>query len=243
MGWKPISLHFKQVYTGAYRYLDRCGEFMLAAEDKLRLMPEEAKPSGCKMVHPENGIVVTLDTIELSVAQEFHSDGGSMFVEICQSLAGMVEEFFTPRNVESNGFASKTHWAQSSSDQAMAASLKLPKGIAVDLAREVEMPARQENINCRFASGSMELRVEVKPMTFQSFSYQRFTPPHRSTPTQLQRMERLNRKADRMDTTLGHGLMMELDLIEYEPPPAPLSHHFEQLLKKESSLQKRFILS
>lgn len=111
MGWKPFSLHFKQVYDGGYRYLDRCGELMLAAEDQLLLMPEDVSPSGCKMTLPETGISVTVGTSELAVAQEFAKDDGGEFLDLCEALERLVLEMFTPRHVESNGFASKSYWS------------------------------------------------------------------------------------------------------------------------------------
>lgn len=39
MSWQTLSLHFKQQYDGAFRYLDRCGEFMLAAVDEMNFLP------------------------------------------------------------------------------------------------------------------------------------------------------------------------------------------------------------
>jgi hypothetical protein len=53
MPWKTLSLHFKQTYDGGYRYLDKCGEFMLAAAEALNVIPGDIKPSGAKMEIPE----------------------------------------------------------------------------------------------------------------------------------------------------------------------------------------------
>lgn len=142
MSWKPFSLHFKQVYDGGHRYLDRCGQLMLLVEERLRLMPEDVNPSGCKMMLPESGISVALGSSELTVMQEFYTDEGKEFIRLCQVMADLVHELFEPRHVESNGFASKTHWAFGSSDAALAASLKMGKGLPADLARDVDMPAR-----------------------------------------------------------------------------------------------------
>jgi hypothetical protein len=50
MSWESFSLHFKQVFDGGYKYLDSCGSLMLLAEERLGLMTEDVKPSGCKMI-------------------------------------------------------------------------------------------------------------------------------------------------------------------------------------------------
>jgi hypothetical protein len=239
MNWEPFSLHFKQIYDGGHRYLDRCGELMVAAEEKLNLMPDEAKPTGCKMSLPESGFTVVLDPVELAVTQEFCRDDGVEFIGLCQSMADLVREIFQPRHVESNGFASKAYCPFATSERAMAASLHLGNGLAADLSRVVDMPASQGNFDCHFEAGSLDLHVQVHPVTFQSMTVQRYTPAPRATATQRRRLERLNQKADRLNTSLQHGIMMEIDLIEFNPPAQPLAKHFELLRQKEKALQSR----
>ncbi len=243
MTWEPFSLHFKQVYDGGYRYLDRCGQLMLLAEQRLRLMPEDAKPSGMKMSIPESGIVVAMNPTELIVTQEFYTDSGEEFIELCQKLVEMVQDVFAPNGVASNGILSKTCFATTSNESAQKASLRLEKGLAVELAKDVEMPARQESIDCHFGAGSMDLHVQINPVTFSRLTMQRFNPPPLATSTQTERLKRLNQRADRMNTSLSHGMMMELDLIEFDPPPDSLRKHFDLLLKKQSTLQARFKLA
>ncbi|MEI6809917.1 MAG: hypothetical protein WCN95_14460 [bacterium] len=131
----------------------------------------------------------------------------------------------------------------SSSDSALATSLKLGKGLAAELARDVDMPARQESIDCHFAAGSMDLNFQIHPVTFQSLTVQKFTPPPLATAAQRRRFARLNRKAEHMDTSLRQGIMMELDLLEFDPPTGSLEKHFEQLRNKEQILQARFRIS
>ena len=240
MSWEPFSLHFKQVFDGGYKYLDNCGRLMLLAEEHLCLMPEDVKPSGCKMTLPESGIAVVLDSSELAITQELHKDNGAEFINVCQVMEQLVREVFEPRHVESNGFASKMYWALGSSDAVLAASLKFGKGLPADVARDVEMPARQESVDCHFAAGSFDLHLQIHPVTFQSLTFQKFNPPPLATAAHRRRLDRLNQKAERMNTTLRQGIMMDIDLIEFDPPMAPLAKHFEQLKKKELILQGRF---
>jgi hypothetical protein len=239
MNWQPFSLHFKQSYDGGHRYLDRCGEFMVIAEETLNLMPDDAKPTGCKMSLPESGLAVVLDSAELAVTQEFYRDDGVEFLDLCQSLADLVREMFRPRHVESNGFASKAYCAFPTPEGAMAASLQIGSVLPADLSRVVDMPARQGNIDYYFEAGSLDLHLQIHPVTFQSMTVQRFTPPPKSTERQKRRYERLNKKADRLDSSLRHGLVMELDLIEFNPPNDPLARHFALLRQKGEALESR----
>jgi hypothetical protein len=243
MNWEPFSLHFKQVYDGGYRYLDHCGELMVVAEEKLNLLSDEVNPTGCKMSLPESGIGVVLGTTELTVTQEFYRDDGAEFVELCQSMADLVWNSFRPRHVESNGFASKAYCPFTTSEGAMAASLRLSNEEPVDLSRVVDMPARQRNIDSYFEAGSLDLHLQIHPVTFQSMTVQRHTAPPKATEAQKRRIERLNKKADRLNTSLRHGIMMELDLIEANPPTVPLVAHYELLRQKEEALQLRMVVS
>ena len=61
MTWQTFSLHFKQTYEGGYRYLDRCGEFMIEAVERLDFIPGDIKPTGAKLEIPEKGIVANVD--------------------------------------------------------------------------------------------------------------------------------------------------------------------------------------
>ena len=240
MSWEPFSLHFKQAYDGGYRYLDRCGQLMLRAEEVLHLMPEDANPNGCKMALPESGITVGLGPSELAVTQEFASDCGAKFIDVCEVMSKLALELFEPRSVESNGLASKTYWGTGSSDAALAASLQMVGVGPAELAGVVDMPARQGRVDCHFAAGSMDLHFQVYPVTFQSLTVQRFTAPPLATAAHRRRVERLNQRADRIDPSLRQGIMMELDLIEFEPPAGPLVKLFEELQRKERGLQERF---
>ncbi len=242
MTWQPFSLHFKQIYAGGARYLDRCGELMVAAEEKLDLMPDEAKPIGCKMSLPEESLNVILDSVALAVVQEFHKDDGALFINVCQALADLVQELFRPRNVESNGFASKDVWAFSTAAKAAEATLRLGDELPTSLSRVVEMPASEGSFNYHFQAGSMDLNTKIHPATLETVTLQRHTSPPRATASQRRRAERLNRRSDRTDTSVQHVVMMELDLIEFDPPMAPLAKHYDLLRQKGKALQTRVLL-
>src|SRR5438128_5857217 len=71
LNWQTLNLHFKQTLEGGFRYLDRCGEFILEAVERLNFVIGETKPSGAKLEITEFGLKATVVTNELFTAQEF----------------------------------------------------------------------------------------------------------------------------------------------------------------------------
>ncbi len=72
---KQVQQIFEVRYERGYRYLDRCGETMLALEESLEQltgalwMPAEAKPTGARLVCPDLDTVIAFDTTRLVVDQ------------------------------------------------------------------------------------------------------------------------------------------------------------------------------
>jgi len=97
---------------GAFRYLDRCGEFMLAAVEQMNFLPGDAKPTGAKLEIPELGLTAAVDTLELVAAQEMPGSDDEFFLKTCVGLAALVNEHFQPTSIIRNGFACKSYWNQ-----------------------------------------------------------------------------------------------------------------------------------
>lgn len=240
MAWETFSLHFKQIFDGGYRYLDRCGEFMLAAESAFGLLSEDPTPSNAKMSIPELGISVLVSTRELAVSQEFSNKDDRQFLSLCKGLSSLYSETFTPRAVESNGFASKSMWGFNTADQAAASSLKMGDEFHGEMAVLLEMPAKQKHLDFNFSAGSCDLHVLIHPVTFQNINLQKQNAAPRLTASQRTRIERQNKKMGRVNFNLSHAIMLEVDLIELEPPVDSLDKHFSDLEKKERLLRERF---
>src|SRR5437667_9151655 len=100
--WQPFSFHFKQIYDEGYRYLDKCGEFMIEAINKLDFIPGEVQVIGAKLEKPELGIKASVDSNELTLVQEQPTDGKEFFVA-CEDLSRLANELFQPKRVWSNG--------------------------------------------------------------------------------------------------------------------------------------------
>ncbi len=196
MRWKILSFHFLQTYAGGYRYLDKCGEFMLAAEERLGFLMTDAKPSGAKMEIPESGVHATCDSTSLSLMMELPLDRGDEFLRLCQDVTALVAAHFDPKSVLRNGFLCKMYAPFANGKETYAASLKLGGDFHIELGKAVGFVPETKNIDCFFVSGSKMLHVLVQPVTFERANLTRRNVEPRATRLQQERVDRQNKFAD-----------------------------------------------
>jgi hypothetical protein len=243
MNWQTLSFHFRQTYDGGYRYLDRCGEFMLDAVSKLDFVPGEAKPIGAKLEIPEKGVYASCDIESLNVSLEVPEGGPEYFVELCTSLAELVETHFKPTGIVRNGFAWKSFWAFSKSEEMLAASLKFNSDYCKEVGKVVGMLRNQQRLDYRFVSGSKDLHVVFEPTTFERVNVTKQSAGFRATKSAKSLIDRRNEFAERVSGFMTHALVLEVDLMEDEPPKdAKLDKHFEELQKMSNQLREFFNL-
>jgi hypothetical protein len=242
MSWECLSLHFKQTYEGGYRYLDRCGELMMQAVDRFDFLPGEIKVTGAKLEIPERTVTATVDCHELTISQEFPDDNGDDFIKLAEGLALLAGEHLQPTRVVTSGLAAKLYWPLKSAEAAAKASLSLGDHYQEDLGKLIGMVASRKNLDLNFSSGSLDFHVLVRPVTFEKVSVQRYNPSFGASREQRVRIERLNRKADRIDLKSAHAIMMELDLLESDPPVGALANHFDALKKHEATLIRAMVI-
>ncbi len=240
MSWQTLSLHFKQEYDGAFRYLDRCGEFMLAAVDKLDFLPGEIKPSGAKLEIPERGLTATVDTLELVIAQEMPGADHESFLKSCEDLSELVNEHFQPKRRIRNGFACKSYWPIPNANTLLAVSLRFGGEVHNELGKQLGMVPEHKRLDFNFTSGSMDLHVLLQPVTFDKVSVSRQNPNLKATSVQKERIERRNKFAEKLDVHLSHALMLEVDLMEIDPPEHSLRRHFTELMRYTTLLRSQF---
>ena len=214
---------------------------MIRAIDEMGFMAGEIQVTGAKLEKPELGIKAAVDSDQLIVTQE-QPDSGKDFFEACDGLATIATSLFRPRRVWSNGFAYKAYWPFSSPEGALKASLSLGDKYHVELAKAFGMVASHKHLDYHFAAGSYEFNVNIQPVTFERVAIARFNPDFRASPERRKRIERLNKQAERIKTGVAHALMIDLDLIENDPPDSSLRKHFDQLLKAKSSADELFKL-
>jgi len=241
MSWQTLSLHFKQTYEGGYRYLDRCGEFMIAAHERLNCVPGEAKPSGGKMEIPERGVNITFGVADLGVSQELLTEDASYFVNLCRDLAALGNEIFQPKSILRNGFAWKSYWPFPNANDLLSASLKAGQDSQNELAKSVGMVSNHKKLDYFFSSGSKELHVVVQPVTFERVTIPKQNANYRANRVEKSRVDRFNQFAGKVSASLSHALALEVDLMENDPPAkASFEAQFDELRKHNEVLRKQF---
>jgi len=238
MLWSDLRFHFKQVFVGGYRYLDRCGEFMLAAEREFSCIPKDARPIGGQMEIPELGITIQVDARELAVSQEFPSADANDFFEITDGLAELSEKFFQPSGIHSNGYAKESFIPMTSVEASLKASLALGGDFHSELAKTVGMPAAFKTIDYNFVAGKSELHLTVVPVTFEQKSTISYAAGFRTSELQKEQIDRKNKKNSRRSIQVDHALMMTVDLLELDPPQNALKNHFQRVLAIDKALKE-----
>jgi len=102
------------------------------------------------------------------------------------------------------------------------------------------MVPAHKRLDFNFTSGSMDLHVLLHPVTFEKVSVNRYTPKFKASSVQKERVERLNKFADRFSVELRHALLLELDLMEVDPPQRSLDRHFGDLQRYTGTLRNQF---
>lgn len=244
MAWETLSLHFKQTYDGGFRYLDKCGEFMVAASEKMNFIAVEAKPTGAKLEIPEQGVNLNCDSNMLAIAQELPNDDGSYFLELCGKSVELALACFKPQSIIRNGFALKAYWSFPSIQAMFAASLKLGGAYQNDVAKVLGMVPDYKKLDFTFVSGSKEFHLLVQPVTFDAKRMSKQNVGSEANRIEKNRIDRRNKFAERISQTfnVSHALMLELDLMENEPAAnVSLEKHFVELKQKSDLLKKLFI--
>lgn len=237
MAWQPFSLHFRQIFDGGYRYLDKTGDFMVVAENEFEFVPTDIQVTGAKLEKPEDSIAITIDSKQIIMTQDFPGDQGKKFLETTILIVQLVEKFFAPVAIRSNGFASNIYWPLPTAEKTLAASVNIGGTFHLELGKTLGMVPIENEVNCLYQSGSKELRVHVHPVSIESAIVQRRTPGLRDSKQQKERIARMNQKAERLPGGLQQGMMMALDLQQKEPPPNDLEQHFAELLAQDSKLR------
>lgn len=237
MKWQTHSLRFRQVFLDGFRYLDRCGEFVLAAVDKFELLPAETKPTGASLSLPEEGLRATIDTIALEVVQEQPVDE-ALFLKIVLGLAALSQEKFGPLHVENSLFETKLFFAVRNAADVERYSLRVPGYDQHERAKAFGMNAAHQNIQTEFISGSKRLHIGVVPTTFEKINLQRINPLLASTASQIKRAKRVTAQADRVPKYDPYAIFLEVALSEMEPPLSSEESLYKLLLEKVETAKR-----
>jgi hypothetical protein len=232
MEWQTYTLHFRQLFSNGFRYLDRCGEFMIAAVETYDLMPGDAKPAGANLNLPEKGIRAEVDSVHLEVNHETPIDTET-FLKISVGLANLSQKHFGPFKIETNLFEIRMLVPMSTAAAAEEAMLTL--GSFPDepaLAKKLDMTLKTRQWHTIFESGSQRLRIAVHPIAFEAVRIHRYNPVLEATPSQARRAKRLSAGAERIPAYAPYAVFLDVNLTEKEPALSSEEKLFNMLMQK-----------
>lgn len=239
--WNLLSLHFRHQYERGYRYLDRCGEFMVAMEERFDFIYREALPTGAKMNQPDFGLTLDLDVNGLLMSQELPLDEGERFLEHVLGAAELAAEFVQPGAIFYAGFAAKHFHQCGTEDEALAASLGFHPAGAEALADKLGMTPKTQTVSYLLETGSYDLQVELLPISFNSVKREiARNPGYHATKSQRRRAERQNARDESRNNPAGFALGLNADLREWNPPQGGLEAQFAELRKQLVVLREMF---
>ena len=242
MSFTRHALFFKQDFEGGYRYLDRCGEFLVLAQEHYGLIPTgDQTPSGGMMEAPDIGVKVEANATFIRITQELPGNDVGVFVKYAEEISFLYRKLFSPIAIEKNNVALTTYLPFPTFEKACNASLKW--GTNADsqenLGRTIGMPALSKATEYVYSSGSKRLTFKVRPVTFDNIRINRRNAGGQASKFQKQAIERQNKGAERMlKGDFLHALYLELELSEEYPPQNAFSNLFAEIIEKETILQQ-----
>jgi len=241
VGWQTYLLRFNQQTPDGFRYLDKCGEFMLAAVEKFDLLPGQPVVTGCDLTLPEEGLRVSANANALEVIQEMPGNTDT-FLKVSLGMADLMRTHFGPLTLDSTSFEMKLQVPMTSEEAAGAAMLKLKSEQLTDLSKTMDMAAESQRIDYTFASGSQRLRLVVQPVAYETIRLHHHNPVLLATDSQKRRAHRLTKLADRAPTMPPCAIFLEVALIEYHPAPETEKPLFDLLIKKAELAKKVYTI-
>jgi hypothetical protein len=192
---------------------------------------------------PENGVHVTCDVNFLDVIQELPGTGTKYFVDLCKSLAEMTARHFNPKGIARNGFACKSYWSFANSEDMLAASLKFNTAYCAELGKLVGMIPSQQRMDYWFVSGSKDFHLTLQPSTFERVNLGKQAANFQATKGAKSIIDRRNKFAERIGGIVSHALILEVDLMEDNPPKdTQLEKHFAEVAKASEALRNYFTI-
>lgn len=216
MTWQPYTLRFRQTFEEGYRYLDHCGEFIIAASRELKFFPSDVKVSGVKLVIPEEGIQANVDAQSLEVRQEAPLNDFDAFQKLSAAFAALAQKHFGLLLVEENLYEERWIFPVASPQQALKSTMKLPVDPVNELGRALDMVPEQKHFDMMFRSGARRFQVQIQPVTFENVTVQRKNALIFASRSQTEKARRFTQQAGRVPDYPAHALLLDAVLVEEE---------------------------
>jgi hypothetical protein len=241
-----LGLFFKQEFDGGYRYLDRCGEFLVQAQARFGMSPSgNTTPQGGSLEAPDLGIKVETNAMVLRVVQELPGTDVECFRRFSEGLAKLYWDLFEPLSLERNSVAIQSYVPFNNYAKAEALTLAWSSHWGDNsfdgLSKAIGMTPAGGNVDRVFRSGSKEFHIRFRPITFENVGFSHRTAAGFASSRAIEKASRQNKGMDRIkNLELSHAALFELELLENAPPPGTFSAIFNEVLEKDAVLSKRW---
>jgi len=239
--WQPYTLRFRQTFDEGYRYLDHCGEFIIAASRELQFFASDVKVTGAKLVIPEEGMQANVDAQSLEVRQEAPLNDFAAFQKLSAAFAALAEKHFGPVLVEENLYEERWIFPMATAQQALKSTMRLPVDQNNKLSRALEMVPEQKHFDMMFRSGASRLQVQIQPVTFENVTVQRKNALIFASRSQTERARRFTQQAGRVPDYPAHALLLDAVLIEEEPPGLQSLEEQFTLLHRKAEIARKIL--
>jgi hypothetical protein len=215
---EEYQIQFDQVYDGAYRYLDRCGEFMAIAREAFGFTPVSVNPSGCNMEALEIALQLrgSSDMLGLLCTQ---SQYASSLIEAADFCTGVAIDLFEPLSIVHNQIISRSIWRTDTLEESYKLSLVLGQETPVDHFSEIlQMTPLNQEFFFSFQSGTHKVHVRFQPISINITVAERKLPLPGTSKAYQEHLLKKERSLQESSPRPGYGLGIEVWVVENDPP-------------------------
>jgi hypothetical protein len=230
-GFQEWQLLFQQVYDGAYRYYDRCGEFMSLLRSKFGFMPLNITPNTCDMDEPGEALRIQANAEGLIIITS-NPQKRKSFLEVIDFACTQATEMFEPFRVHQNRMNVSSYHKTLTQEESFEMSLRqLPESVT-DLAQALEMVPLSQNFAFTFSSGSRVLTFTLQPVVTNITAAQRQLAQFGAAKSVIEHLAKRENLAKEIQPP-SYGFGFDTSLIENEPPVKTNSEDMLDFLQRE----------
>jgi hypothetical protein len=228
--WDEWQLQFEQIYDGAYRYIDRCGEFIASVRQELGFMPVGVNPMVCDMDHPDLGLKLQASSEGLSLTSWKPSDSED-FILAGEATSQKAIELFQPFSVHQNRLTSRSCRFTRTMAESHELSTRFLNKDGAELADMIGMTPAHHETAWAFQSGTRQVALKMLPIALNVTAGERRLPAATTPKSVATFLERKERQLQSMRPP-SYGLSLEISLVELQPIRTfSLREYFDGIVK------------
>jgi len=215
---EEYQIQFDQVYDGAYRYLDRCGEFMAKVREAMGFTPLSANPNNCTMEEPDKGLQLrgSVDMLVLVCTQPAEAESLIKAAEFCSRQA---IDLFEPLSIVHNQLISRSIWRTNSLEESYKLSLEIPKETSLaHFADTLQMTPLNQDCSFSFHSGTHRVCVRLQPISINVTVAERKLPQPGVSKAIQEYLLNKERNLQNNPPRPGYGFGIDVTVVESDPP-------------------------